>query len=70
MIPHRKLAHTHYSPHLMSDDRMRAHPYYNTSGQDPVPLKEHEGCRDEFREVYALVSQTTMVVKDRCHHMM
>jgi hypothetical protein len=29
MSPHRKWAHARYSPHLLSDDRMRAHPCYN-----------------------------------------
>jgi hypothetical protein len=40
-----------------------------TPGQEQVPLEEdcHE---DEFGEVYAIVSQSTMVVEDRFRHMM
>ena len=40
-----------------------------TPGQEQVPLEEHEGCYDEFGEVYVVVSQSTMVVEDHCRHM-
>jgi hypothetical protein len=29
-----------------------------TLGQEQVSLEEHEGCYDEFGEVYAIVSQS------------
>jgi hypothetical protein len=41
-----------------------------TPHQEQVPLEEHEGCCDEFGEVYVVVSQSTIVADDRCRHMM
>jgi hypothetical protein len=40
-----------------------------TQGQEQILLKEHDGCYDEFGEVWTVVSHSTMVVKDRCRHM-
>jgi hypothetical protein len=42
-----------------------------TLGQKQVPQdKKHKGCYDESREVYVVVSQSTMVAEDRCRYMM
>jgi hypothetical protein len=50
MSPNHKWAHTHYSRHLLSDDRWELTLAIITPGQEQVPPEELEECCDEFGE--------------------
>jgi hypothetical protein len=49
MIPHRKWAHAHHSPHLLSDELLWAHSCDKPPGEEKVPPEED--YYDEFDEV-------------------
>jgi hypothetical protein len=49
MSPHRKWAHAHYSPHLLSNEHMWAHSCDNPPGEEQVPAEED--YYDEINEI-------------------
>jgi hypothetical protein len=51
MAPHRKWAHAHYFPYLLSDERMWAHSRYKTLPTCEEQVSPDEDYYDEFDEI-------------------